>query len=563
MRLDRVSCAALLLSAAAAPACAQLRVGQWNITNWTTASVSTRGNAFISALFDTAPNGEKFVPDILVVQEVAGGAGGSAAAALAFLTTLNTGCACASDWAMAPYVVNQGDTGNAFYYRSSKVQWLSTTTLGVDGLDVGSGSTQSPRDNQRWRVRLVGYTSPGAELYIYTGHFKAGSTSADQIRRNPEALRVRNDANALPSNIGGFILAGDFNIQASSQLAYQYLIDFASSFPANDPRLLQAGQFFDPISRPGSWNNSCSFRNIHTQEPGANNGGMDDRHDQILISASLRDSQGLSYLPAVAGADILAPFLSVPAQCVQVATDTFWFDPNHSYRCWGNDGNHFNGAINAGGTNSQVGSIIATNLITTTDGNGHLPVYLDLQIPAKLGSITGTIDFGSVNVGAAANFNLTITNNADVTLFSKEASGAGIDPLTYSLSATTGFSAPAGPFNRSATAAPAQSNVHVISMNTATAGVKTGTLTISSDDPDVPTRIINLTGTVNSGGPPPPPPGNYDVNNDGTINNDDLTAWFGLFTDVNNDQSVDVNDINALRAYLRWFEITDITAGRR
>ena len=542
---------------------AQVRIGQWNITNWNSSDVTARGAAFQSAIFDVAPNGQRFQPDVLILEEITEGSGGGATAVAAFVNLMNAACGCANDWVAAPYVTNQGDTGNALLYRASKIQLLGTVTLGVSGVDVGGGATQSPRDNQRWRVRLIGYTGAGAELYIYGAHFKAGDTSADQARRNPEGLRIRNDSNVLPAGIGGFLIGADFNIQDSAQLAYQYLVGAGAGFPTGDPRLISAGQFFDPINRPGAWNNNCSFRNIHTQEPGGagtSGGGMDDRHDQILISASLRDGQGMSYIPATPGGNILAPFISVPGGCVQNANDNYWNDPNHSYRAWGNDGNHFNTVINAGGTNSQVGSVIATNLITTTATGGHLPVYLDVQVPAKLGGPTGTINVGTFNVGQAASVTIQISNAGDVAKYSKDGSGWGIDPLTYTLTATAGFSAPGGTFNRTATAAPAQTNSHVITMDTSTPGTKTGVLTIQTDDPDNPTRNIVLSGVVNGGGPPP---GNYDVNGDGVVNNDDLYAWFGLFTDVNQNGTVDANDIAALRTFLRWTEVQDMTQGRR
>lgn len=537
---------------------AQVRIGQWNITNWSSTDVSSRGAAFQSALFATAPNGQRFAPDVLVVEEIVVGSGGGQTAVNAFLGLLNGACGCSNDWAAAPYVADSADTGAALFYRTSKVQWISTLSLNTG---TGSGSTQPPRDDIRWRVRLVGYNGAGAEMYLYGAHFKAGDASTDQLRRNPECIRLRNDTNALPTNIGGFLLAGDFNIQDSAQLAYQYLVAFGSGFPTNDPRLDPDGRFFDPINRPGNWNNNCTFRNIHTQEPGTGSGGMDDRHDQILISASMRDGEGISYLPAIPTGNILLPFISTPS-CTQNVNDTYWYDANHSYRCWGNDGNHFNGAINAGGNNSQVGSTIATNLITTTAGNGHLPVYLDIQVPAKLGTTPSTIDFGTVPIGGVASFNLSITNAGDVTKFSKDGTGWGIDELTYTLTASPGFTAPAGTLTRTATALPPQANVHVITMDTSTSGIKSGTLTIASDDPDLPSRVIVLTGNVGSG-VQPPPPGDYDVNASGTVDNDDLSAWFGLFTDVNRSGSVDAADIAALKAYLRWYELADVTHARR
>lgn len=533
---------------AAGHAHGQVRLTEWNVTGWELADVGARGAAFQTAFYGITPGGLQMAPDIVVAQEMEQSGGTGQANVNAFRDLLNTAAGSPGDWAAAPFVVNGGaggGEGNALFYRTSKIVWISTATLNAN---TGTGANQAPRDNQRWLVRLVGYNSVGAQLYIYGGHFKAGDTSGDQARRNPEATRIRNDTNAITTSTPGarFVLCGDFNIQDSAQLAYQYLVGSGAGFPVGDPRLIASGRFFDPINTPGNWNNNGAFRNVHTQEPGSM---MDDRHDQILISSSLTDGTGLDYI-----GNINIPYATVAGA---------WDDPNHSYRCWGNDGNHFNQAINSG-TNTQVGPTIAGALVTTVgtgSAGGHLPVFLDMKVPARYGGPTGTIDFGTVAQNAVATMTIQISNAADVPRFSRSnVSAQGIDALSYTLSASAGFTAPGGTFTRSATLAPAATNSHVITMNTSSMGNKNGTLTIASNDPEAPSIVIALTGVVGVGGPPA---GNYDVNGNGIIDNDDIYAWFGLFTDVNGDSMVDVNDLNALRTYLRFYEVTDMTTGRR
>lgn len=556
-----------------ASAHAQVRIAEWNVTNYSSNDFASRGAAFQTAFYGIAPNGLQFAPDMLIVQEIDKSSGtGNAVAVASFVTSiLNSAPGSPGDWVAATFVVNQGDTSNALFYRSSRfAQVGAPITLGVSGQDVGSGNDQAPRDNQRWRMRIAGYTGAGAEFYVYAGHFKAGDTGTDQTRRIPEAKRIRNDANNLPANAGGFLLGGDFNIQNSSQTAYRYMVEYSAAplsgyDTPTDVRQTLAGQFWDPINKPGAWNNGCAFRNIHTQEPGASTGGMDDRHDQILISSTLRDGQGLSYLPNTPGGNILLAFKS-PVGCTSGGMTNDWDDNNHSYRCWGNDGNHFNLAINAGGYNTQVGTTIAAALITTTQGNGHLPVFLDMQVPAKLGApIAGsTIDFGTVGQNSTATVTIQISNAANVSLFSKDGSGWGIDGLTYSLAASAGFSVQGGtgPFNRTATALPAQVTAHTLVLNTSATGLKSGTLTITSDDPDEPTRVINLVAQV---GDPGPPVGNFDVNADGAVNTEDLYAWFlsPPGADVNGDSVINATDLALLRLALRYHEAEDITDGRR
>lgn len=544
---------------------AQVRIGQWNVTNWNASDVAARGAAFQTSFYGINPaNAAQFAPDLMILEEIEDSGGQNNVNA--FVSLLNTASGSPGDWVAAPFVLNQGDSSNALVYRSSRFSYVagSVITLGTAGADVGSGPTQAPRDNQRWTMLPFGYTGTSAYLYIYASHMKAGDTSADQARREPEGLRIRANANTLPTD-AHFILGGDFNIQGSSQLAYQYLTVFNSML--SDARNVQSGLFFDPINRPGTWNNNCVFRNIHTQEPGPSTGGMDDRHDQLLISAALRDGDGWSYLPFSPGGNIQLPFVTAASGCPTSTTATAWFDTNHSYRCWGNDGNHYNAPIDGSSFNTQVGVTIAQALITTTSGNGHLPVFMDLQVPAKLGAPTGTIAFGSVTQNSVTTQSFTITNAADVARFSKDGTGWGIDTLNYSFSfiSGSGFSIQGGngPYSRTATALPAQANTHTIVVNTSTVGTLNAVLRITCDDPDVPTRDITLTATVGSGGPPPPPPGNYDVNGDGQITIEDLYRWYNLFTDVDQNAVVDINDALALRRYLRWYEVQEIVNGRR
>jgi hypothetical protein len=484
-----VASAALTFALAAGTASAQLRIVQWNITNWSSADVSTRGPSFQTSFYGVVPSGtlanQSLSPDLIIAEEITQGGSGSSPAHQsagqanvdAFRTLLNNACGCTNDWQAAPYVVNGGDTGAALFYRGTKFNWLDTTLLTQN---TGTGADQAPRDTTRWHIRVLGYAGTTAELYIYGSHFKAGDASSDQARRNPEATRIRNDSNALPTNIGGFFIAADFNIQASSQQAYQTLVSGATS-----------GQFIDPINAPGTWNNNSAFRYIHTQEPSTQ---MDDRHDQLLLSGQLLHHQGLAYIFTGTTINGANPY-GIPA----FSTAT-WNDPNHTYRCWGNDGAHFNTAINVAPTNAQVGQTIADALVVTVAGNGHLPAYLDMQIPAKLGAPSGTIDLGAVSQNSSVSYSLQITNAADTARFSKGTPGNGIDVLSYSFAISgTGFSIPGGngPFERSA-GSPAPVSTHTVSLDTTSLGPKSATLTITSDDPDNPTRVITFMANVQS-----------------------------------------------------------------
>ena len=109
-----------------------------------------------------------------------------------------------------------------------------------------------------------------------------------------------------------------------------------------------------------SWHNNSSYANIHTQSTrsatggfaGGAYGGMDDRFDIIFTSNDvISGSSGIQYISG-------------------------------SYVADGQDGNHFNQAINSG-TNNQVSQEIADALFYMSD---HLPVSLSFNISMPLSS---------------------------------------------------------------------------------------------------------------------------------------------------------------------------------
>jgi hypothetical protein len=67
---------------------------------------------------------------------------------------------------------------------------------------------------------------------------------------------------------------------------------------------------------------------------------------------------------------------------------------------------------------------------------------------------------------------------------------------------------------------------------------------------------VNLVGNVAS-------PFDYDVNNDGLVDIEDLYSWHALATDVNGNGVINGTDRDALVAELRRVETADVTAGRR
>ncbi len=428
---------------------AQLRVCEWNITNYDSSLPSNRDPAFQTAIYATFQS-RTLAPDLIIAQELL-----SQTSAIAFRNMLNTAPGTPGDWAVAPFI-DGPDTDSALFYRTSKVTLVSTTTVAV-----GGNAPNHPRNIMRYNVRPVGYASDGATLALYSTHMKSGATQSDLDRRLLEAQRIRDDAQALAPAIN-FLVAGDFNIPQASELAYQELVGSQSN---------NTGRFWDPISTPGNWNNNQLYKFVHTQEPSTQ---MDDRFDQILLENSLTDTVALQYIGKPT-----FPYSAVT-----------WNDPNHSYRCWGNDGTSFDNPLKVTG-NTMVGPVIAQALIDSVDGNGHLPVYLDLRVPARVGAAPTTLDFGDlVQTSPNPSLNLSVSNAADTALWTT----SGIATLNYSLVTTGPYSAPTGNF----TGAPgAAANLHSITLtDTATLGPKLGTITINSDDPDQPARVIQVTANI-------------------------------------------------------------------
>ncbi|MBK6766065.1 MAG: T9SS type A sorting domain-containing protein [bacterium] len=176
---------------------------------------------------------------------------------------------------------------------------------------------------------------------LYSGHLKASQGTEEEQRRLAECQVLRGELEELdPGSL--FMFAGDFNLYTSFEPAYQFLLGLE---PSPNSRLL------DPINRPGAWNNSISFADVHTQSPrtqsfgGGATGGIDDRFDFILASAAWMDTAGSYVLPA-------------------------------TYTSFGNDGDHFNQAVNDG-TNQAVPDSVADALHAMAD---HLPVFVDVVL---------------------------------------------------------------------------------------------------------------------------------------------------------------------------------------
>jgi len=266
-------------------------------------------------------------PDLIIAQEVVGQTGFSKFKS-DVLDMIDPDA-----WSSAPFTSQSAQQDIALFYHHDDFTFVSTSI-------INTAQSSGTRDVIEW---VMVHTQSGIEFNVYGAHFKASSGGSNAAERLEEATVLRSYLNELPEN-SQLIVGGDFNIysnNSSSEPAFDML---TGSSDDND------GQLFDPIDRIGHWHNNSSYADVHTQSPrtssfgGGANGGMDDRFDWLFVSDGILDD----------------------LSDMRYVEDTYW--------AVGNDGNHFNDAINDG-NNTSVSDEIADAL---HDASDHLPVYMDV-----------------------------------------------------------------------------------------------------------------------------------------------------------------------------------------
>lgn len=262
-----------------------------------------------------------------------------------------------SNFAQERILSNILNTNNRNYYAMGNIVnasggtidnmlYFDTRMFGLADQDVISTSIRDIDIYKLYfKAQELSTNQDTAFLTCFVTHLKAGSSSSDQqLRASMTASMMSYIENNMTP--GSFLFLGDLNLKTSTEQAYQNVINYNNT----------AYRFYDPIASPGSWNNSSSFADIHTQSTHytsngcASGGGLDDRFDFILISGDIQNQ-----------------------------TDHFSYQ-NNSYSALGNDGLHFNDAINYNG-NSSVPSNVLNALYTMSD---HLPVMLTLIVDQQL-----------------------------------------------------------------------------------------------------------------------------------------------------------------------------------
>jgi hypothetical protein len=421
----RLLSATLFLSALAlaTPAHA-LRVVAFNILNYPGTTAATR-NPFYRTIL--AP----LSADVLSTEEMVSQTGCDQF--LANLNVMDPG-----QWAYSAFQ-DGGDTASELFYKPAKVQLIGQWAFYPNPANL-------LRFVHVFRLRPVGYNSSAAEFRIYSLHLKA--SMGFEAQRLAEATGLRDSLNAMPPGTHALI-TGDFNFYTGLEPGMQKLVE---------SQVNNIGQLYDPLGLQNvTWQDNTSMQLAWTQSPcktgdtgcasGASTGGMDDRFDLILPSNPFRDGAGLELVPG-------------------------------SYISVGNDGLHHNNSIQDPPTIPE-GAAYATALHSVSD---HLPVRVDLRLPALVSVSGSPIAFGSVIVGATAGTLVDVSNAATV---------PG-EPLNYFYNAPAGFTTPGGTH----TAAPGVTNHDAVGLDTSAPGAAAGSLLLSSNSADNPSVNIALSGTV-------------------------------------------------------------------
>lgn len=427
-------CAAAL-TGVAAPAHA-LRVATWNLMRFQSNNVVTPVASRTPAIRTVI---SAMQPDIVLVEEV-NDSGARDSLLNNVFNVLEPG-----QWAVQWTSLATSGEGGGIFYKPAKVAISNFGTI----------TTGGPRPIIQALCKPVGYNNKAGWFRIYTMHLKAGNpsfTAADSATRRLECSSIRTTLNnVITTNVGtNFILGGDTNFYGDWEGGYQRLTESQAS---------NNGRCTDMLVMPGTWNSNSAYAFNDTQCPQLSpstsdfsGGGMDDRFDMILSSASMQDGNGLDMRTG-----------SLPG----------------GYGAFGNDGQHFNTDINGGGFNAAVGYTVATAMHDAAD---HIPVVSNLQLPAKIAA-SSQIDFGRMIVGANVTSPLNITNVAT----------APADLLRYTLAAPAGFTAPAGSFS---TPTGGGGNTHDIGVVTSAAGALSGTLGVATNDVDSTLKTVKLSAVV-------------------------------------------------------------------
>jgi hypothetical protein len=222
-------------------------------------------------------------------------------------------------------------------FNTNTLTLLNEATVGVTNINGQA------RQTMRYEFQAVG-ESAASDFYVYVGHWKSDTGSANVARRNVEAVNTRADSDALGAGTH-IVYAGDYNTYTNTETGIQTMLSAGN------------GQAVDPVNDQVNWhgNASSSVVRYDSQAPAVSppspldGGGLDDRFDWQMVSNPVMGSgPGLDYVA-------------------------------NSYHTFGNNGSvAVNGNINDPSNTALATlanrTVVLNDLTTVTD---HLPVVVD------------------------------------------------------------------------------------------------------------------------------------------------------------------------------------------
>ncbi|MDP7069837.1 MAG: GC-type dockerin domain-anchored protein [Phycisphaerales bacterium] len=391
---------------------AQVRIAQWNLAEMRGEPAAI--DAVIEALSEDDYPGFAAPVGILTIQEA------DSATYNYLLTNLGP------EWSAATYT-NQNEDN----YGGAQACFYHAATLTEDPSGHDDTYVEAGRRADRWKFSLNGHDDPPVEFYVYSAHLKAGNNGSSEADRTIGAGRIIDNMGEIPAG-SRVIVTGDMNFYDNDEAGYQTFLD---------------GGLVDPLGS-GSWAGASNTLK-HSQSPrvvqadGLANGGLDDRFDLHLATANL---QGVAGLTLIAG----------------------------SYRAVGNDGNHYNIAINDGTNSYWPADPAASNALADAihDASDHLPVVADYRLPAVLDVTDSGCDVGTVIEGYQVDCVLDISNAGDAVI------AGGTANLNWALSGTGVLDGN----DDSGQLAPGDAAPVAIDIDTTVAGTFADELLIESDD---------------------------------------------------------------------------------
>jgi hypothetical protein len=429
-RAARCLAVAVVLSLASS-AMGQLRVATYNIVKMAGNPTAVRN--VIAAMHADDKPGFTAPVGVIVFNEVTQSSLSSLQAAV------NGAAPAGVTYALASFTVASGEDGSggarAAFYRTDL---LTEVTSGHQDIFTGAG-----RYGDRWLFQLNGYTSTLARFYVYGAHLKASSGSSNESQRLSGVQALRSNADALGAGVRA-IYAGDMNFYTNAETGYEAFVA-----PGNGAAVDPLGTA-DWLGSANAWKHTQSPRDIVAD--GLVGGGMDDRFDFILPTAQLSDGNGIAVIP-------------------------------NTCRALGNDGAHYNLAVNAGNNTYYAGNVARSNVLADDlfAAADHIPVLLDMQVPAWNTAELGVVP-SRVIQGATTTVLVRVANDAP------GAFAVGIDPLDYTVAGSGVLS---GSSSGTAALTPASTSVNVPVVTT-TVGLRSGTVAVTSSNEAVQNPVITL-----------------------------------------------------------------------